>query len=75
MSDKFLRLWDILGDEKQGIKPIIPVSRATWYKGVREGRFPAPIKFGERTSVWREEDIIELVNSYVNRRGNSESQA
>ncbi len=72
MSEKLLRLWDILGDKKQGIPPIIPISRSVWYKGVREGRFPAPIKFGERTSLWRESDIVKLLNSYVDPRGNSE---
>ncbi|WP_230384750.1 helix-turn-helix transcriptional regulator [Burkholderia pseudomallei] len=25
---------------------IIPVSRATWYEGVKTGRFPAQVKLG-----------------------------
>ena len=53
----FLRLRDIIGDkDNQGI---IPVSWSSWYKGVAEGRYPKPVKLGERTSVWRIEDIRE----------------
>lgn len=40
--------------------PIIPVSRATWYQGIKDGRFPKPIKLGERIPVWRVEDIRAL---------------
>jgi len=39
----------------------IPVSRSSWWAGVRDGRFPPPIKLGPRTTVWRVEDILKLV--------------
>lgn len=35
----------------------IPVSKSTWWVGVRDGRFPQPLKLGPRTTVWRVEDI------------------
>lgn len=38
----------------------IPVSKSTWWQGVREGRFPQPLKLGPRTTVWRAEDIRAL---------------
>jgi predicted DNA-binding transcriptional regulator AlpA len=38
----------------------IPVSRSSWWAGVREGRFPKPTKIGPRTTVWRVEDIRKL---------------
>lgn len=38
----------------------IPVSKSTWWAGVREGRFPQPLKLGPRTTVWRVEDIRAL---------------
>ncbi len=60
-SSRFLRLADILGSKKAGIPPMIPVSRATWYAGVADGRFPKPVKLGPRLSMWREEDIQRLV--------------
>lgn len=38
----------------------IPVSKSTWWAGVKEGRFPQPQKLGPRTTVWKAEDIRAL---------------
>ncbi|WP_083804335.1 AlpA family transcriptional regulator [Ahrensia sp. R2A130] len=38
----------------------IPVSKSTWWQGVKDGRFPQPHKLGPRTTVWRAEDIRAL---------------
>lgn len=38
----------------------IPVSKSTWWQGVKEGRFPKPLKLGPRTTVWRAEDVRAL---------------
>ena len=40
----------------------IPVSKSTWWAGVRAGRFPCPAKLGPRITVWRAEDIWALVH-------------
>ena len=47
---------------KQILAPIgpIPVSKSTWWSGVKEGRFPQPIKLSPNTTVWRAEDIRKL---------------
>lgn len=39
----------------------IPVSRSTWWEGVRDGRFPKPVKLGPKTTAWRVEDIRGLI--------------
>ena len=39
----------------------IPVSKSTWWAGVKDGRFPKPVKLGERITVWRAEDIWALL--------------
>lgn len=39
---------------------IIPVGKTTWFKGMKSGRFPKPVKIG-RMSAWRVEDIRELI--------------
>jgi predicted DNA-binding transcriptional regulator AlpA len=39
----------------------IPVSKSTWWAGVKEGRFPKPVKLGPRTTAWRVEDIRRLI--------------
>ena len=35
----------------------IPVSKSTWWAGVRSGRFPESIRMGERCTMWQESDI------------------
>lgn len=45
---------------KQVLK-FIPVSRSSWWAGVKVGRFPQPIKLSERVTVWRASDIRTLV--------------
>jgi prophage regulatory protein len=39
----------------------IPVSKSTWWSGVKTGRFPKPIKLGPRITAWRVEDIRALI--------------
>lgn len=38
----------------------IPVSKSTWLKGVKDGRFPKPVKLGPRTTAWIVENIRAL---------------
>jgi len=57
----YVRIWQILGDAER--PPIIPVSRSAWWLGVREGRFPQPVKLGKRTTCWRVDDIRKLAES------------
>lgn len=54
----FLRLKDILAPAGP-----IPVSKSTWWAGVKDGRFPKPLKLGARVTVWRVEDIRELIEN------------
>ena len=58
----FLRITQILGNPKNNTPPIIPVSKSTWWAGVKNGRFPKAVKLGPNTTVWRVEDILELIN-------------
>lgn len=53
-----LRLRDILAPAGP-----IPVSRSTWWQGIRDGRFPKPLKLGARITVWRAEDIRSLIET------------
>ena len=57
----YLRLPQIIGDRAKGIPAIIPVSRATWWAGVKSGRFPAGVLLGPRTRAWNVESIRALV--------------
>jgi prophage regulatory protein len=40
-----------------------PVSRAVWYKGIKAGIYPPPLKLGKRASAWKESDIDSLIQS------------
>lgn len=59
----FLRLPQIVGDPKADppIPALIPVSKSTWWLGVKTGRFPRPVKLGPKTTAWRVEEIRELI--------------
>lgn len=49
----FMRLSQVL--------KIIPVGKTLWYAGVKEGRFPQPVKLGPRTAAYRVQDITALI--------------
>lgn len=61
----YVRLHQIIGNPKADppVPPIIPVSKSTWWNGVKEGRFPQSVKLGPRTTVWRVDDIRMLIDS------------
>lgn len=61
MDIRYLRVYQILGCRKRGIDPIIPVSRSTWWAGVKSGRFPKGRLLGPRTRVWDAAEIRALV--------------
>lgn len=57
----FLRLPQIIGDTKRGIPAVIPVSKSTWWAGVKSHKFPQPVKLGPRTTAWNVADIRALI--------------
>ena len=56
----FLRIWQICGDRKRGVPPLIPISRSTWWAGVASGRFPKGVLLSPRIRVWTVESIKQL---------------
>lgn len=55
MSKKVIRISEIASSKDKSGK--LPVSQATIWRWVKEGRFPKPFKLGERITVWNLEDI------------------
>jgi len=49
---------------------IIPISKSSWWDGIKKGRYPRPFKLSPRCSVWSAEDVYALVNSL--RQGQSD---
>lgn len=46
---------------RPGMPPIVPVSKTTWYQGIKSGIYPAPVHLG-KTAVWRVSDIRALLD-------------
>ncbi|PKO38061.1 MAG: transcriptional regulator [Betaproteobacteria bacterium HGW-Betaproteobacteria-6] len=61
----YLRIAQILGNPKADppIPAIIPVSKSSWWAGVKSGRYPQAIKLGPRTTAWPVESIRALIAS------------
>ena len=57
----FVRLKQIIGDKKEGIPPIIPVSRSSWWNGVKKGIYPQPVKLSPKITCWKIEDLKRLI--------------
>ncbi|MBP7722884.1 MAG: AlpA family phage regulatory protein [Alphaproteobacteria bacterium] len=51
----FVRLPEVL--------KVFPVSKSTWWAGVKDGRFPRPVKLGQKITAWRVQDIRALIES------------
>lgn len=49
----FVRLPDVL--------KVYPVSKSHWWAGVKEGRYPKPVKLGPKITAWRVDDIRDLI--------------
>lgn len=61
----YLRLRQIIGDPKSipPIPAIIPVSKSTFWAGVKSGRYPAPVRtLGKRITAWKVSEIRALID-------------
>jgi len=63
----FLRLPQVL--------EIIPVSKSSWWAGIRGGKFPRPVKLSKRTSAWRRSDIDALCERLSAGNGTEDGKA
>lgn len=52
----FIRLPEVL--------KFFPISTSAWWAGVKEGRFPKPVKLGPKTTAWRVQDIRNLIETH-----------
>jgi prophage regulatory protein len=62
-AEGFVRLREIIGPSG-----VIPISRSSWYAGVKDGRFPKPVKLGPRISAWR----VDEIRDFIHRLGSSQ---
>jgi predicted DNA-binding transcriptional regulator AlpA len=57
-TERLLRLPEVLQQTA--------VSKSTWWAGVKDGKFPQPIKLGPRTTTWSSKQINALVKFGLN---------
>lgn len=48
---------------------VMPFSASTWWRGIKAGHYPQPIKFGPNISAWRAEDILTLIDEIAGQGG------
>lgn len=53
---RLLRVNSIAG--KNGV---LPISKSTFWAGVKSGRYPKPVKLGPKITAWRSSDIDALI--------------
>ena len=63
-ENRLLRLNQVIGPNG-----MIPVSRAAWCLGIKDGRFPKPISLGPNTKAYKLSDIQNLVENGVEPHG------
>lgn len=45
-----------------------PINPSTLYKGIKAGRFPAPVKLGPGTSRWRRSELQAMLDEAARNR-------
>jgi len=58
--DRYYRLSQIINSPKSGEAGRIPVCETTWYKGIRQGRYPKGVRISENVVAWRGRDLNEV---------------
>jgi len=56
-ADRLVRLNEVLR--------LLPISSASWWNGVRAGKYPRGIKLGPKTTCWRLSEITALAERGV----------
>lgn len=67
MSHQVIRLRELASTPATATKPAykgkLPVSPATIWRWVREGRFPKPFKLGRCVTVWDANEVDEFISN------------
>lgn len=42
---------------------LLPIGRSSFLAGVKEGKYPQPVKLGPSTTCWRACDILNFIES------------
>lgn len=69
--DRLVRLSTIIAgykdkDGKTTQEPLLPMCKATWYAGIKDGKYPQGIRLSPRVVMWRLSDVMAIVNRTPN---------
>ena len=59
----YLRIWQIVGDKKRGVPPLVPMSAPTVWRLSRDGKFPKPYTLTPGVTAWKYEDVKNWIDS------------
>lgn len=68
VASRFLRVWQLSGDKKKNIPPIVPLSQASIWRMSRTGDFPKPYAISPRVTAWKAEDVQAWIDSRTQTR-------
>jgi predicted DNA-binding transcriptional regulator AlpA len=68
MDDELIKLEDIIGSKKKGVKGLFPMSRSAWFDGVKKGRFPRPVHLSARNTMYFKSDMAALIQKLKSER-------
>jgi prophage regulatory protein len=61
-AEGFVRLQQIIGDKNENIPGVLPMSTTAWYAGVRDGKYPKPVKTGG-IAMWSVKSIRQFISN------------
>jgi prophage regulatory protein len=64
-AEGFVRLQQIIGDRIAKVPGVIPMSATAWYAGIRDGKYPKPVKTGG-ISLWSVSQIRQFMSDLEN---------
>lgn len=44
---------------------VLGIGKTSFWQGIKDGRYPKPVKLGPRIAAWRVEDIRALIASFA----------
>lgn len=67
-AEGYVRLSDIVGDAKSNPprRGVLPIGRSTFWAGIRQGKYPPPVKLGARTAVWDVSTVRRMLETISN---------
>jgi hypothetical protein len=65
-EEKMYRIIDLYPPKQTGRSPLLPFSKSTFCAGVKNKKYPQPIKYGPRISVWRGKDLRKFLLNGIN---------